>query len=892
MENDDKASELLNNLMKEVTEKQWETFKKTWRTSDMVISEVMSEDDGTDESENEDASCIENSNSTLDNNHEKSEPFVDSVVPIDDELLTVRYIDNQISFDELADVMEKRDFQRKFTASIQLNQEELESDDAQSDPEWISDGSNKRKGRRKESGRKGARRSKLPRDLLGLVGEANLCFARGSHQDAIAMCSEVIRQAPTAPEPFQTLGMLYEEMGQIEKAFQYNLIAAYLCPSDGEHWIKVADMAIEQGNNIQAIKCLNKAIKVNPSNFEIRLQRCQLYEKMGDLKKALDGYTGLLGELKARDGEFAMMLAKEIAKIYYNAEDLNSSLNVMETTFSKFQDFVTCEDVNLYLELLIAKKNYGKTLEIFREFCGIKLEAEGEEITTIDSDNWSKFFCERVEVKLPFEVLPVDLRAKLVISLINLKCMFSVKSLIRGITIGSAEKMSDLYLDIADAYTGVGLHREAEPLLAALIMSKARHNSQVWLKYARCLRQLEKCEESIRAYREVIRSSPEDHEAKLELTDLLIKIGRPQDATNVSDQDNAAIVNLELLKLRCDLLYNQEMWKDFVHAAKLLLSNEMEFVDTERELMIMATSCSLSRRLENLRDAQKEMDISSRREADLDFVGEGLDFKDFINIYLKLCRVIHEKLNDREDLIRTALSSYSSVFSEGEYAKHIDYYALLALFEVRDDKYIYSLSKNILSKDMRNKQVWNLFGAIINLIYQDLRHNRFCLRHFIKFPDITALAYFNGHNALISGSYKHALGEYVNLHKENPKDPFAILCVAIGFLHIACQKFTSNRHSAFMQMCAFLNLYLETRGECQESLYNIGRSFHQLGLLNEAIHFYERALNCSIDMDFNSPVEKTRFNLNCEISFNLSLIYRASGSPELARRYLCKYFVV
>ncbi|XP_015792228.1 general transcription factor 3C polypeptide 3 [Tetranychus urticae] len=888
MESDGNASELLNNLMKEVTEKQWETFKKSWRTNNLVISEVMSE--GSEESDNEDnVYSLDNFQIAENMESDEANEIIDPRITIDDELSTVRYLDNQISFDELTDVMEKRDFQRKFNTPVQLHQEDIESDDQQSDPEWFSDNQSKRKGRRKDTGRKGARRSKLPRDLSGLVGEANLAFARGSHQDAIAMCSEVIRQAPTAPEPFLTLGMLYEEMGQIEKAFQYNLIAAYLCPSDGEHWIKVAYMAIEQENYSQAIKCLNKAIKVFPGNFDIRLQRCQLFEKIGDFKKALDAYTSLLGELK--DGKDAMELAKEIAKIYFNNEDINSSLKVMESTFAKFEKFVTGEGVNLYLELLIFKKKYLKTLEIFQKFCGIRLEIEDEELTNFDPDNWSKICPAKVEIKLTFE-MPVDLQAKLVVCLINLGCMLSVKNLIRGITIGSAEKMSDLYLDIADAYAGVELHKEAEPLLAALIVSKARHNSQVWLKYARCLRQLEKFDESIRAYREVVRSCPDDHEAKLELTDLLIRVGRPQDATNVSDQDNSAIVNLELLKLRCDLLYRQEMWKDFVHAAKLLLSNEMEFVDTERELMILATSSSLARRLENLRDVQKEMGITNRRESDLDFVGKGLDFKDFINIYLKLCRVILEKLNEKEELVRIALSTYSSAFSEGEYLKHIDYYALMALFEVRDEKFSYSLAKNALSRDIRNKQIWNIFGATINLVYQDLRHNRFCLRHFIKFPDITALAYFNGHNALISGSYKHALGEYVNIHKENPKDPFAILCIAIGFLHLACQKFTSNRHSAFNQMCAFLNLYLEARGECQESLYNIGRAFHQLGLFNEAVHFYERALNCISEIDSDSDVDKARFNLNREISFNLSLIYRNSGSPALARRYLIKYFVV
>lgn len=36
--------------------------------------------------------------------------------------------------------------------------------------------------------------SKLPRALRGLMGEANIRYARGEKEDAILMCMEIIRQ--------------------------------------------------------------------------------------------------------------------------------------------------------------------------------------------------------------------------------------------------------------------------------------------------------------------------------------------------------------------------------------------------------------------------------------------------------------------------------------------------------------------------------------------------------------------------------------------------------------------------------------------------------------------------------------------------------------------------
>ncbi len=72
--------------------------------------------------------------------------------------------------------------------------------------------------RKKKRPRK--KRSLVPKPLRGLMGEAHLCFARGAHEEAIAMCSEIIKQAPKCPDPFQLLGMIYEDKGEMEKSLQ------------------------------------------------------------------------------------------------------------------------------------------------------------------------------------------------------------------------------------------------------------------------------------------------------------------------------------------------------------------------------------------------------------------------------------------------------------------------------------------------------------------------------------------------------------------------------------------------------------------------------------------------------------------------------------------------
>jgi len=90
------------------------------------------------------------------------------------------------------------------------------------------------------------------------MGEANLRYVRGDKDAAVRMCMEVIRQDPTAPEPFQTLSTLYEEMEEPEKSLQFALIAAHLAPQDAEEWARLADMSTEMGDLNQAVDCYKK----------------------------------------------------------------------------------------------------------------------------------------------------------------------------------------------------------------------------------------------------------------------------------------------------------------------------------------------------------------------------------------------------------------------------------------------------------------------------------------------------------------------------------------------------------------------------------------------------------------------------------------------------------
>jgi hypothetical protein len=62
---------------------------------------------------------------------------------------------------------------------------------------------------------------------------------------------------------------------------------------------------------------------------------------------------------------------------------------------------------------------------------------------------------------------------------------------------------------------------------------------------------------------------------------------------------------------------------------------------------------------------------------------------------------------------------------------------------------------------------------------------------------------------------------------------------------------------------------------------------HQLGLFPAAMHYYKKALAAKPIIE-----DDGLFDLSQEAAFNLSLIYQASGSNDIARLYQQKYIVI
>ncbi|XP_049520458.1 general transcription factor 3C polypeptide 3 isoform X2 [Dermacentor silvarum] len=853
--NDASAVDPFKCLLGEITEDQWEVYKALRKNQGGLVQQ--DDDSSLTSSSDEDGEAPAAEKSAQDAEELRS-------------ILTTKYINGEISFAEFTDRMD---------SSLTPKEEHCEQADEELDDAFLRPSHRKGRG--------------LPRDLQGLVGQANLCFARGSYHDAVKMCMEVVRLAPRAAEPFQTLGMIYEALGEPQRALQFSLIGAYLSPQDADEWSRLGELSLEQGDVHQAIACYVQAVRADPSNVELRFELCSLYEQVGNQQRALACCTALVQQMG--HGDACLKLSRELAKVHHQRGNMAAATQVLLNAIKKFPVNVSSEDINMLLELQLAQKMYSAALMVLLSHCGVQLLPlpKGCEGPSWELLGESLAAFERCEV--PAE-MPVDLRTKLVLCLVHLG---GGKHLTGDLVDQlrhdqDPEEAGDLFLDVAEALMDVGRPLEALPLLHALVDTHNYGMAAVWLRYGECLQQLGRLREATGAYERTCELAPGHAQARLALCQLLLAQGLTdraiaclesadtpqQGAMGDADQQDAACVLLR----RAQLLRQSGRQQAFIETALLLLEAHCPPIQTPTEYAAMFSTSTFRGRTEALRELHQQRNFSPFNWLTAD---SGVSVNELYQCFYELCLALHSSGRMEELQQATTEALVSPLLNrEVQLCKELDFLCFQAHYQdPRQEEHTFSMARLLVLKYPTYNRAWNLFGLAMNLS-PVMRQNRFCLRLLYKYPDSVPLGMLNGHNALVSGTYKHALAEYVQLLSED-EDPLLLLCAGLTLVHMGCQKFSARRHWLLLQAMSFLDRYLHARPS-QEALFNMGRALHQLGFPHMALNMYQRALNTPPAVQGMLEV----FDLQCEIAFNMSLLYLNSGNTELASSIIAQHCII
>ncbi|XP_044587048.1 general transcription factor 3C polypeptide 3 isoform X2 [Cotesia glomerata] len=734
---------------------------------------------------------------------------------------------------------------------------------------------------RKRRRRNQSRRQQLPTALKGLMGEANLQYARGHNEVAIRMCMEIIREVPSAPEAYQTLSMIYESEDP-EKALHFALIAAHLSPKDCDQWINLANKSLQRRDLRQAITCYLKAIASNPKNVALYEAYAKLQlDYNGDEEAYFKAYKKLLKKLDTEDNEVLVHYAKKLAKMYTEKENYLEAANAMDQIFSKCPSRVTYDDVNIYAEFLIKLKKFRRCLDILISHTGIGVKYSDDERKIVES------CC------LPDDT-PIDLKVRFIVTMLELGFTEQVLGHMDALlAYEEAEKFGDLFLDIVDGLMHVQEYTRALKFLELLIRCKNYSMPAVWLRYAECHVGCRQLKEAILAYEIVTKLSPELFDAKVHLATLYKCFKMYDWAINILEQnmeDPNQIIYVDALYMRTTLLYKVERYEEFLQSAQVLFSRHcIKLREKAQVKCLMATTLKI--RIENL---QKYCLSFGRPLQDTvltfhESKTPPTDQQEWL-IFLKACHVAY-KLKKFGVLERICFTGLTSKKFESQ-IRDLTWLCLLSCIYNNDSFNGHNIIRELV-RDTHEQNLWNLLNIVVQKA-DDTRHNRFIMRLLGRVDAYSYLHILQANNCLVSGTYKYALNDYVSLFKLYP-DPLIAMLIGVTFMQMGCQKFATKKHQLVSQALAFLKKYADLRGPemKQESNYNIGRALHQLGFLSTALNFYKQAL------EFPEPPHDKIIKENLDLldirreaAFNMHLIYLQTGNKELARMYLHEFIVV
>ena len=177
------------------------------------------------------------------------------------------------------------------------------------------------------------------------------------------------------------------------------------------------------------------------------------------------------------------------------------------------------------------------------------------------------------------------------------------------------------------------------------------------------------------------------------------------------------------------------------------------------------------------------------------------------DIYLKLCKaLVHLKRYDDLLTYSVAATVLPLVYERMDWNKSINFTCLISCILKHDGKNAFNILKDFILEYKNSNKLWSYVGIVIGLC-PSLSQQKYFIRLSAKHMDHLPLCLINAHFAIMSGTYRYALVEYMNCFKQSPYDPFINLIISITYCHISCQKYNTKRHLLVSQVKLFFKFH-------------------------------------------------------------------------------------
>ncbi|KAJ8928794.1 hypothetical protein NQ314_018593 [Rhamnusium bicolor] len=586
----------------------------------------------------------------------------------------------------------------------------------------------------------------------------------------------------------------------------------------------------------------------------------------------------MANHIPKKQHEFLINTSMEVAKEHFKQKNYARAIEALRIPLKRIPKQVTKDVINMMLELLLINERYSECLDIFTQFCGFSFDVSVTEEQSIIVNSYI----------IP-EKLQVDLKMKFIICLVRLRSCNLITNLIDGVLLeDDVEVVGDLYLDVVEALMQMCYPQEAIKLLVPLVKSKNYSLAGVWLKYAECLATCQMPDQAVEAYFTVMALAPSHVEVLYPLAMLLLQQNKKKEALEVLSQDlSSNKLDVAVLIEQMKLLKQINDWDNYWKSVELLLSRHCVVLKNPEELKIVLTQATIREKMVKLRKMRNFRSEHTEIEASFVSIREPTIEEEY-----RIYKEILQLAKDRGEYSFLQKFAFMGLCSK-RFPKYFDEIFLIAFYSCvfnKDYYHGYTIIRDLIIKYPENNLCWNWF-TLITQASDDIRHSRFLERYQDKLPA--------EHRGLIVANYDLSVGNYVfclnYFMKEfkKTKSAFSAFMLGVVMLQLYSQRFmnrTKKKVMAETTTYLFLN-YSKIRGlhAPQEAYYNLGRMYHQLGIMYLAEYYYKKVFKVNNDFLEDYPEVLC---LKREAAYNLHHIYRNNGNLVAARNVLMEHIVV
>ncbi|KAH1224348.1 General transcription factor 3C polypeptide 3 [Glycine max] len=740
-------------------------------------------------------------------------------------------------------------------------------------------GVRKRSRKPKKRGRRKGSKNKDDPKLTQMLGDATFHYA--------PVLREVIRLAPNLHESYHTLGLVYTSLQDYKRAMALYLIAAHLDAKESSLWKTIFTWSIEQGYVDQAGYCLLKAIKADPKDVTLRCHLARLYAELGHYQKAAVTYEQV-HKLCCENID----ALKAAAKFYKKCGQVEYSVRILEDYIKSQPDVANASVVDLLGTILMETKAHDRALQHIEHAQAVNARKE----------------------------LPLNLKIKAGICHAHLGNLEMAQVLFNDLKPENASKHIDLVTGVADSLMALETLQDdvdARITLASLLLEEGKEDEAIFLL-----------------------SPPKDSDfgeapsgkSNRWWFDIRIKLKLCNIYWNRGTLDDFVDTIFPLIRESLYVATCRQKGKSKKRLSKRDLVERVRVLDgPEKDNVfrgfrpVAAPSdllkASRAKKLLQKKAIEKEKRKAEALASGIDWLSDDSDDEpQKENREPPLCNLLKDE--EHHQLIIDLCKALASLQRYWEALEIINLFLRLAhtslstekkeelrslgaqmAYNTTDPKHGFDCVKYIVQQHPHSVAAWNCYYKVISrLENRDTRHYKFVRGMQGKFVDCVPPILISGHQFTICSHHQDAARKYLEAYKLLPENPLVNLCVGTALINLALGLRLQNKHQCVVQGLAFLYNNLRICENSQESLYNIARAFHHVGLVTLAVIYYEKVIAmCERDYPIpklpneNSDIIETHkpgyCDLRREAAYNLHLIYKKSGALDLARQVLRDYCV-